>query len=189
MAPSYFRWAVLVFSLAGGMFLIVWELLIDDPPSREAAAPAAVSSGSGQSWALPAAQASTPAKLEPLSAWPQFAFDRADLDSGAAAKLAALTEAIKDAAVERIDAVGHADRIGPMAYNLKLSQRRAEAVKAHLVSLGIDAALVRVSAKGEAEPATGDGCIDMGRENRQNRALVECLQPDRRVAVTILPGS
>ena len=189
MIPSFFRWAVLVFSLAGGFFLVVWELLVDDPPpARQTGTPAAAAPAAGQVWAAPAPPPSVAPLPEPISAWPLFAFNRTDLESAEAAKLEALIEAIKQAAVERIDAVGHADRIGPMAYNLNLSQRRAEAVKAHLVRLGADAGLVRVSAKGEAEPATGDGCMDMGLENRRNRALVECLQPDRRVVVTVLSG-
>ena len=188
MIPSYFRWAVLVFSLAGGIFLAMWELLIDDPPVREAPPAARAPHSASQLFPAPIAPASAATLPEPLTAWPLFAFDRAQLEGAEAAKLAALSGAIKDAAVLRIDAVGHADRIGPMAYNLKLSQRRAEAVKAHLVRLGADAGLVRVSAKGEAEPATGDGCIEMGPETRRNRALVECLQPDRRVAVTVLSG-
>jgi OOP family OmpA-OmpF porin len=187
MIPSFFRWAVLVFSLAGGFFLVVWELLVDDPPSRQTAPPRAAHPAS-QLFPAPIAPAGAATLPEPLTAWPLFAFDRAHLEGAEAAKLAALTGALKDGAVERIEAVGHADRIGPTAYNLALSQRRAEAVKAYLVGLGVEASLVSTSAKGEADPATGDGCIEMGPETRRNRALVECLQPDRRVAVTILPG-
>jgi len=188
MGASFFRWAVLVFSLASGIFLGLWELLVDDPPGREAAPPAHAAHSASRLFPAPIAPASAATLPEPLTAWPLFGFDRVQLEGAEAAKLAALTGAIRDAAVERIEAVGHADRIGPAAYNLRLSQRRAEAVKTYLVSLGVDASLVSASAKGEAEPATGDGCIDMGPETRRNRALVECLQPDRRVAVTILYG-
>ena len=188
LSASYFRWAVLVFSVAGGIFIAMWELLIDDRPGREAAPATRAAHSASQLFPAPIAPASAATLPEPLTARPLFGFDRAHLEGAEAAKLAALSAAIKDAAVERIDAVGHADRIGPAAYNLALSQRRAEAVKTYLVDLGVDADLVRTSAKGETEPATGDGCIDMGPETSRNRALVECLQPDRRVAVTILRG-
>jgi OmpA-OmpF porin, OOP family len=186
--PSFLRWALLVIALAGGAFVVVWNLLDERRASsgREAASRAAASSEAGQVSAGSTAPQSAAPLAQPLSARLLFAFDRARLDRAETAKLARLAGEIKDAAFERIDAVGHADRIGAEAYNLKLSQRRAEAVKAHLVSLGIDASVVRVSAKGEAEPLSGDDCIDMGPENQQHRALIECLQPDRRVAIAIV---
>jgi OOP family OmpA-OmpF porin len=117
-----------------------------------------------------------------------FAFDQAVLESAESAKLAQLTAQIKGLPLERLDAVGHADRIGSQAYNVDLSRRRAEAVKAYLVQQGIDASVVRIEAKGEADPLTGDGCTDLGPQSGKNRALVECLQPDRRVAVTVFAG-
>lgn len=52
----------------------------------------------------------------------------------------------------------------------------------------VDAAVVQTSAKGEADPASGDACVDMGAPTRANRGLVECLQPDRRVEVTFIRG-
>jgi OOP family OmpA-OmpF porin len=59
----------------------------------------------------------------------------------------------------RIEVTGHADKSGPDAYNLRLSQRRAEAVQALLVSEGVGASNIGVAAKGEADPLvpTPDG--------------------------------
>jgi len=59
----------------------------------------------------------------------------------------------------RIEATGHADRSGTDIYNMGLSQRRADAVKAELVSLGIGDDDIGVAAKGEADPlvSTADG--------------------------------
>ena len=61
--------------------------------------------------------------------------------------------------MSRINLTGHADRAGSDAYNVRLSQRRAEAVKAELVRLGFNANDISVVAKGEADPLvpTADG--------------------------------
>ena len=54
--------------------------------------------------------------------------------------------------LETIIAVGYTDAIGSVAYNVKLSQRRAAAVKAYLVTKGIDANRVYTEGKGKANP-------------------------------------
>jgi OOP family OmpA-OmpF porin len=131
--------------------------------------------------------APAPALLEPpppSAIAVYFDFDRAELPAAESAKLAQML----DSGFKRIEAVGHADRIGPAAYNRGLSQRRADAVRDYLVRNKVDASLVHTSAKGEVEPASGDGCVDMGPETRANRGLVRCLQPDRRVDVTFVRG-
>jgi OOP family OmpA-OmpF porin len=58
--------------------------------------------------------------------------------------------------LEVIIAVGHTDSIGTDAYNQKLSLRRAEAVKAYLISKGIDAKRVYTEGKGEKQPVTSN---------------------------------
>ncbi|HAD86247.1 MAG TPA: hypothetical protein DCG48_02695, partial [Rhodospirillaceae bacterium] len=62
-------------------------------------------------------------------------------------------------AVTRIETTGHADRSGTDAYNLRLSQRRAESVKAELNRLGIPSGEILTRWKGEREPLvqTPDG--------------------------------
>jgi OmpA-OmpF porin, OOP family len=86
--------------------------------------------------------------------------------------------------VEVVLVTGHADRIGKDSYNQDLSQRRADAVKAYLTGQGVDAARVETAAKGEAEPVAS--CTDVkGKESGKNKALVECLQPNRRVVVEV----
>lgn len=86
--------------------------------------------------------------------------------------------------VEVVLVTGHADRIGTETYNQKLSQRRADAVKAYLVEQGIDAKRVETDAKGESEPVVS--CDDVkGKVSGKNSKLVECLQPNRRVMVEV----
>lgn len=128
----------------------------------------------------------TPKAEEPVTASVLFDFDRSALRPGEAPKLDELTARSKGRAFDRFDTVGHADRIGADAYNLQLSKRRAESVRAYLVGKGVDAGRIRVEAKGEDEAATGEACKNMGPENRKNLKLVDCLQRDRRVEVKLV---
>jgi OOP family OmpA-OmpF porin len=116
-----------------------------------------------------------------------FDFDRSELRPGETPKLDELTAKFKGGAFERVDAVGYADRIGGDRYNLRLSERRADSVRAYLVGKGVDAGHIRTEAKGESETATGEACSKMGPEGRRNRKLVECLQPDRRTEIKLTP--
>jgi len=87
--------------------------------------------------------------------------------------------------VEVVMVTGHADRVGKDAYNQKLSEKRAAAVKDYLVSQGVEANRLQTSGKGEAEPVAA--CSDVkGKESGSNKKLVECLQPNRRVMVEVI---
>ncbi|RIY33772.1 hypothetical protein CKF54_02110 [Psittacicella hinzii] len=82
--------------------------------------------------------------------------------------------------VSGVEVVGHADRTGSAAYNLKLSERRAQSVANYLVSQGVNQELLTVKGVGSAEPVT-NGCYDV----KNRKALVTCLAPDRRVDVYV----
>ena len=74
---------------------------------------------------------------------------------------------IKDINLEVIIAVGHTDSIGTDAYNQKLSVRRAEAVKAYLVSKGIEKNRVYTEGKGEKQPVADNKTADGRAKNRR----------------------
>ncbi|MHB1619582.1 MAG: outer membrane beta-barrel protein [Sulfuricella sp.] len=86
--------------------------------------------------------------------------------------------------VEVILVTGYADRIGTVAYNQKLSQRRADAVKAYLVGQSVEGNRIETAAKGESDPVVSCDNVK-GKVNGKNRKLVECLQPNRRVMVEV----
>jgi OOP family OmpA-OmpF porin len=88
--------------------------------------------------------------------------------------------------LEVILAVGHTDRIGGDAYNQKLSEKRAAAVKEYLVAKGIEANRVYTEGKGEKQPVTGDKCKSLGKDSAKTKALIDCLQPDRRVDIEVI---
>ena len=138
------------------------------------------------------AEAAAPAGVVPtagkvtLSADALFDFNKAVLRPEGKAKLDELIAQLKDLKLEVIIAVGHTDRIGKDAYNQKLSERRAAAVKEYVVSKGIEANRVYTEGKGKKQPVTGDKCKKMGKESVKNKKLVACLQPDRRVEIEVI---
>jgi OOP family OmpA-OmpF porin len=186
MKPDLVVIGVVTAVLAAGVLLAVW-LQNDDPLERPVVQELAGPRSSAPVPLAPPAPAVAPAP-EPVSATVLFEFDRAVLREAEAGKLERLLTDL--GAKVRFEATGHADRIGSVAYNLGLSRRRVDAVKAYLVEKRrIDPAAVHTSAKGELEPASGDACMEMGPELRKNTGLVECLQPDRRVEVTVSRGT
>lgn len=88
-----------------------------------------------------------------------FDWDRADITPEAMEILRNAASAAVQVDAVRIDATGHADRSGSTGYNQRLSQRRADAVRQALISLGIPQSEIGVFAKGETDPLvpTPDG--------------------------------
>ena len=115
-----------------------------------------------------------------------FDFDKAELRPEGKATLDELANKVRGINLEVVIAIGHADMIGSDAYNQKLSVRRAEAIKAYLVSKGIEPNRIYTEGKGEKQPVTGDKCKKMGPEHRSNKKLVACLAPDRRVEIEVI---
>ena len=118
-----------------------------------------------------------------LAADTLFDFNKAVLRPEGKAKLDEVAAKIKGIKLEVIIAVGHADRIGTDKYNQKLSEKRAEAVKAYLVGKGIEPNRVYTEGKGKKQPVTGDKC---GKSDKKSKKLIECLQPDRRVEIEVI---
>ena len=153
-----------------------------DPDLVKKAAPAAAPAPAAAA-AKPAAAAPKPAAQKvTLAADALFDFNKADLRAEGKAKLDKLATDIKGIKLEVIIAVGHADRFGTDAYNQKLSEKRAEAVKAYLVSKGVEPNRVYTEGKGKKQPVTkADQC-----KGPKSKKVVDCLQPDRRVEIEVI---
>ena len=102
------------------------------------------------------------------------------LAAGGRQKLDALAgELLKWKTLDRIDVVGHTDRLGSDDSNQALSERRADAVKSHFVGRGLPAEIIHASGAGSTRPLVQCESV------HSRQAQVECLQPNRRVELRI----
>jgi OOP family OmpA-OmpF porin len=119
-----------------------------------------------------------PARFEKvtMSSTELFEFDSAKLNPNQP-KLDEIARVLNEnTSINDINITGHADRIGSDKYNQKLSERRAESVKAYLVGKGVGADRLKAEGKGESQPVVQ--CNDKKRSD-----LIKCLEPNRRVEV------
>jgi OOP family OmpA-OmpF porin len=134
------------------------------PKAAPAAAPAAPA---------PAPKAAAPAQPPAAATKVTYAadaffdFDKSALKAEGKAKLDDLVGKVKGINLEVIIAVGHTDSVGSDAYNQKLSVRRAESVKAYLVSKGIEKNRVYTEGKGEKQPVADNKTKEGRAKNRR----------------------
>ncbi len=110
----------------------------------------------------------------------QYQFDSAELttDARAALERDILPRLSNGAELRFVHISGHADRLGDPEYNRKLSEKRAEALRAYLVAKGVDESKIEVFSYGTALPAKD--C-----RGEKGPALIECLAPNRRAVLEI----
>ena len=117
-----------------------------------------------------------------ISADALFDFNKATLRPEGKAKLDDVVSKAGQLNLEVVIAVGHADRIGGAAYNQKLSEKRAAAVKDYLVAKGIPANRVYTEGKGSKQPVTKPNQC----KGPKSAKVIACLQPDRRVDIELI---
>jgi OmpA-OmpF porin, OOP family len=132
----------------------------DGAVAAPAAAPAAAAP------AAPVAQAPAAAKVT-YAADTFFDFNKSVVKPAGKAKLDDLVAKVKGINLEVIIAVGHTDSVGSDAYNQKLSVRRAESVKAYLVSKGIEKNRIYTEGKGEKQPVADNKTSEGRAKNRR----------------------
>lgn len=96
-----------------------------------------------------------------------FDFDKYALKPEGKAKLDEIVANVQNVDVEVIVAVGHTDWIGTEAYNQALSERRANAVKAYLVSKGVDPQKIYTEGKGKRQPIADNRTREGRAKNRR----------------------
>jgi OOP family OmpA-OmpF porin len=114
-----------------------------------------------------------------LAADTLFDFNKATLKPAGKEALDDLFLKLFGLKLEVIVATGYTDSIGTPAYNQKLSQKRAEAVKAYLVEKGVEENRIYVEGKGEANPK-----VTCSEKNR--KARIACEAPNRRVEIEVV---
>ena len=131
------------------------------------AAPAAAASAAKAAPAAAAAAASAAASKVTYAADAFFDFGKSVLKPEGKAKLDDLVAKVKSISLEVVIAVGHTDAVGTDAYNQKLSVARSEAVKAYLVSKGIDKNRIYTEGKGETSPVADNKTKEGRAKNRR----------------------
>ncbi|AAK02870.1 porin OmpA [Pasteurella multocida] len=110
-----------------------------------------------------------------------FGFDKADLKPAAQNVLDGIYGEIAQLKSASVAVAGYTDRLGSDAYNLKLSQRRADTVANYLVAKGVAQNAISATGHGEANPVTGNKCDSV----KGRKALIACLADDRRVEIAV----
>lgn len=113
-----------------------------------------------------------------------FAFGKADLNAAGKDQLDKNVVAKLDscASVKLILITGHTDRIGSHDTNQKLSEKRAEAVRAYLDSKGVKADSIETMGAGKTQAIPAVKCDD----KQPRKKLIECLAPNRRVVIEVV---
>ena len=147
-----------------------------EPPKAAAPAPAAAAP------AKPAAPKTCNFTYS-LQSDATFAFGKATLNAAGKEQLDknVLTKLANCASVKLMLITGHTDRIGSHETNQKLSEKRADAVKAYLESKGARADSLETMGAGKTQAVPGVKCDD----KLPRKKLIECLAPNRRVVVEV----
>jgi OOP family OmpA-OmpF porin len=96
-----------------------------------------------------------------------FDFDKSVLRPDGRKSIDDAVAKLRGVDLEMVIATGHTDSIGTDAYNQKLSERRAAAVKAYLVSKGIPASKITTIGKGESQPVATNKTAEGRQKNRR----------------------
>lgn len=102
-----------------------------------------------------------------------FDFDKSFLKPAGKSKLNLLLAQVHHMRLDVVIVVGHTDSVGSDAYNEELSMRRSEAVRAYLVSNGVDGSRISTEGMGERQPVANN-------TTREGRAL------NRRVEIEVV---
>jgi OOP family OmpA-OmpF porin len=137
------------------------------PAAMAPVAPAAMAPAAPAAMAPAAAAPAAAAAKVTYAADAFFDFNKSVLKPEGKAKLDDLVGKVKGINLEVIIAVGHTDSVGSDAYNQKLSVARSEAVKAYLVSKGIEKNRVYTEGKGEKQPVADNKTKEGQAKNRR----------------------
>lgn len=109
-----------------------------------------------------------------------FNFNSSGLTPAAKTKLNTLAKTLKSSEVKSVKIVGFADEVGTDSYNMRLSQKRANAVAAYLRSKGLKV-VGKSEVRGLGATSSQSDC-----EGQKGKALHACLWRDRRVEVEVV---
>ena len=110
-------------------------------------------------------------KIETLRG-PQFDFDKSTLKLEGKRMVDEAIKVMKDKPTLQVSVEGHTDSVGSDAYNKKLSERRAKAVRDYMVSQGIDASRITTHGFGKSKPVASNETAEGRAENRRVEVVI-----------------
>jgi OOP family OmpA-OmpF porin len=140
------------------------------PPPKPAAPAAPAAAPPAPPPAAPAPAPRAPASVRAavvIQADALFDFDKSVVRPDGRKSIDDAVAKLQGADLEMVIATGHTDSIGTEAYNQKLSERRAQAVKDYLVSKGIPASKITTIGKGESQPVATNKTAEGRQKNRR----------------------
>jgi len=110
-----------------------------------------------------------------------FNFDKYDLKPAGMAKLDELAAKLQQlgSAVTAISVTGHTDSVGSEAYNLALSERRAQTVVNYLEQRGVNPNIIQARGMGKSNPVASNATPAGRAQNRRVEITVDSMQPSR----------
>ncbi|NBI43614.1 porin OmpA [[Haemophilus] felis] len=111
-----------------------------------------------------------------------FAFNKADLKPTAQEALDGIYAEVSPLKSLAVAVAGYTDYLGSDAYNLELSQRRADSVATYLANKGVAPEVIKATGYGEANPVKGEQAC---KAVKGRKALIACLAEDRRVEISV----
>lgn len=109
-----------------------------------------------------------------------FDFDKDTLTAKGKEVVDNVATQLKSSGAQQVKVAGYTDRLGSVNYNLDLSQRRANTVKARLVQQGV---VAQIEAVGYGKANQVKAC-----DGESGQALRDCLRPNRRVEISANGG-
>lgn len=101
-----------------------------------------------------------------------FEFNRADLTEASKIKVDSVITILEDSKEIRLEVQGHTDSIGTYDTNLYLSQERAETIRNHLISGGIDSSRIYATGYGEKFPIASNRSEEGRSLNRRTEFVI-----------------
>ena len=151
-----------------------------------------VECGDRQPDSPPAVEPQASEEVVSLSSNFLFGFDKFNLRPEARTTLDELAQRLSQSNVQSVRVEGNTDFMGSDKYNQALSERRANTVSQYLVGRGVPADKISAVGLGESQAKMTEQCQqevrNLGRRAsaaRKRRALIACIEPDRRVDVRI----
>lgn len=108
-----------------------------------------------------------------------YPFNSADVLPAGRENLRQLAQSLQRYPGTEVLIVGHTDNVGSDAYNMTLSQRRADSARSYLISMGVPGERIRTSGRGESEPVASNESEAGRQQNRRVEVAIFANQQYR----------